>query len=414
MTSKQEISDQQFDIVIVGGGMIGVSLGIALNGQGLKIAIIEANEFSVNTQPNYDDRAIALAYGSKCVFEGMDLWSKMQALVTPIKNIHISDQGHFGVTRINHRNENVEALGYVITAREMGNVLLKSLKTKKDVHLFSSATLSELNFSADYATCTLETTNSGKHNLNTRLVIAADGGQSTIRSKLEFTTSYNSYEQTAIIANVSTELGHNNVAYERFTPDGPLALLPMPNERCAIVWTHAKAQAEKIMALNNSDFLTKLQKSFGTRLGNITNVGKRRSYPLSLVRAKQQIQHRLVLIGNAAHTLHPIAGQGFNLGLRDVAALAQLITEAQKTQLDIGHIDVLSRYVKWRKRDQDIITGFTHSLVKIFSTTFGPLAFARNMGLVATDIMPPLKHLLAKHTMGMAGKLPKLSMRQPL
>jgi len=413
MTNSEETLDNKFDIVIVGGGMIGASLGIVLHGHGLKVAIVEANKFNVSTQPNYDDRAIALAYGSRCIFEGMGLWSKMQEFVTPINNIHISDQGHFGVTRINHRDENVEALGYVITAREMGKVLLKSLKTKKDIHVISPATLTELKFAPDHAVCHVETA-SGTQDLKTRLVIAADGGHSTVRKMLGFTASNRSYEQTAIIANVSTELAHHNVAYERFTPNGPLAMLPMPEERCSIVWTHTNNQAQKIMALNDADFIQELQKSFGNRLGKITNVGKRQSYPLSLVRAKQQIQHRLVLIGNAAHTLHPIAGQGFNLGLRDVAALAQLIIEAQESKTDIGHIDLLSHYSKWRKHDQEIITGFTHSLVKIFSTAFGPLALARNMGLVATDIMPPLKHVLAKHTMGMAGKLPKLTLRQTL
>ena len=413
MAISTESSDKQFDIVIIGGGLIGASLGIVLHGHGLKVAILEANKLSVSTQPNYDDRAIALAYGSRCIFEGMGLWSKMHELVTPINDIHISDQGHFGVTRINHRDENVEALGYVITAREMGKVLLKSLKAKKDIHVISPATLTELKFATDHAICSVETA-SGTQELSTRLVIAADGGQSTVRKMLGFAASNRSYEQTAIIANISTELAHKNVAYERFTPNGPLALLPMPDERCAIVWTHANNQAQEIMTLNDADFIQQLQKSFGNRLGRITNVGKRQAYPLSLVRAKQQSQHRLVLIGNAAHTLHPIAGQGFNLGLRDVAALAQLIIDAQKSHSDIGHIDLLSHYSKWRKHDQEIITGFTHSLVKIFSTAFEPLAIARNMGLVATDIMPPLKHLLAKHTMGIAGKLPKLSMRQSL
>jgi len=413
MTNIEKTANNQFDVVIVGGGMIGASLGIALHGHGLKIAIIEANKFSVNAQPNYDDRAIALAYGSRCIFEGMGLWEKMQALVTPIKDIHISDQGHFGVTRLNHRDENVEALGYVVTAREMGNVLLKSLKSKKDIQVFSPATLSDLAFSADHAQCTLKS-GSDTQTITARLVVAADGGQSTARKLLGLSKSSSNYKQTAIIANVSTELAHNNRAYERFTAGGPLALLPMPEQRYAIVWTHANHQAEDIMALNNADFLKQLQESFGRRLGAITNVGKRHAYPLSLVRAKQQIQHRLVLIGNAAHTLHPIAGQGFNLGLRDVAVLAQLITEAQHSQTDVGHIDLLSHYLKWRKRDQEIITGFTHGLVKVFSTAFAPVAMARNMGLITTDIIPSLKHLLAKHTMGMAGKLPRLSMRQPL
>ena len=405
---------RKFDVVIVGGGMIGASLALALQGQGLQIAIIEANRFDIRTQPNYDDRAIALAYGSRKIFEGMGVWPAMAPVATPIKDIHISDQGYFGITRLNYLQERVSALGYVITARELGNVLLNKLQTHHDdVTIISPATVSAVTLTPEIATCVLETQD-GQETINSRLVIAADGGQSTLRELFKLETISHSYAQTAIIANISTEIDHANMAYERFTANGPLAVLPMAAKRCAIVWTQAQDKVDTVLALDDQAFLHQLQMSFGYRLGKITHVGKRHSYPLSLVHAKQQIQHRLVLIGNAAHTLHPIAGQGFNLGLRDVAVIAQLVTDAHKNHYDIGHLDILNHYLEWRSQDQQIITRFTDTLVKLFSNPFKPLALMRNAGLLAMDISPSLKHLVAQHTMGLAGKLPRLSMGLPL
>ena len=211
---------------------------------------------------------------------------------------------------------------------------------------------------------------------------------------------------------------HHQVAYERFTKHGPLALLPMSDNRCALVWTHHPAEAKRILDLSETEFLNELQPCFGKRLGSFLKAGKRSAYPLRLVKAQEQVRNRLALIGNAAHTLHPIAGQGFNLGLRDVATLAQIISDAcsphNADQPDIGALAILEHYSKWRLRDHRQVIGFTNTLVETFSNRFPPLAIARNLGLIATDIIPPLKHTIAKHSMGISGKLPRLARGLPL
>jgi 2-octaprenyl-6-methoxyphenol hydroxylase len=226
------------------------------------------------------------------------------------------------------------------------------------------------------------------------------------------------YGQTAIVANVTPAQPHQHVAYERFTPQGPIALLPLGDQngeaRCALVWTHPPTEAERLLALDEASFLAELQAGFGQRLGRFRKVGRRHSYALQLIRAEEQIRPRLVLIGNAAHTLHPIAGQGLNLSLRDVATLAQCLTDAHRDGRDIGSQAVLEGYRQWRRRDHQQVIGFTNFLVQGFSNAFGPLAVARNLGLLATDLLPPVKHGLARAAMGLAGKLPRLARGLPL
>lgn len=417
----------QYDIIIVGGGMVGASLGCALGNKALKIAIIEAHTNTKETPPSYDDRAIALSYGSSQIFRAMGLWKNISPHTTPITNIHVSDKGHPGVTRINRRDENVDALGYVITSRELGRILYQHLDGFKNIDFIKPARVTQLRHHSSLTETTLDMEGKTK-TLHARLIVAADGGNSSIRNILGITANEYDYNQTAITSNLTTSEPHNNVAYERFTNSGPLALLPMPapplqanettptgaNNRCSLVWTQHKHNADAIMTLDDATFLSQLQQKFGTRLGQFTQIGKRVSYPLRLIKADTQVDQRLVLIGNAAHTLHPIAGQGFNLGMRDVATLAQVIVECESKHTDIGSIDALSAYQAWRKQDQRRIISFTDQLVRVFSNQFAPLAFARNLGLIATDICPPLKHQLAKHSMGLAGKLPRLARGLPL
>lgn len=413
-----------YDIVIVGGGMVGASLACALGDQPFKVAMVEAHNHDLDTPPGYDDRAIALSYGSSQIFRTLGLWSEFVDAVTPIKRIHVSDRGHLGVTRIDHEKENVEALGYVITARQLGQVLYGALSRLNNVTLIKPARLTRVELSDQQAELTLDQEplenapapdTGAVKKLTTRLLVAADGGNSSVRRLLDIDTWQQDYRQTAITANVSTQQPHNNVAYERFTAQGPLALLPMDDaHQCSLVWTRHADNVQSLMALSDEEFLQRLQHYFGNRLGQFTRVGKRSTYPLKLVRANSQVRRRMVLIGNAAHTLHPIAGQGFNLGMRDVAALAQVLVDEQRAQRDIGLLRVLQTYQQWRQEDHRRIIGFTDNLVRIFSNRFGPLALARNLGLVATDIIPPVKHLLAKHTMGMAGKLPRLARGLPL
>jgi len=409
-----------YDLIIIGGGMVGASLAISLAEQALRIALIEAAPLHKNesTPPGYDDRAIALSFGSRRIFDGMGLWENIAPQTTAIQRIHVSDQGRFGFTRLDAEQEKVDALGYVITARQLGAVLMNQLRQCDNLTLISPARLIDLKLGDDHATAVIahdpDNNNGNTESLTSKLVVAADGGNSHVRNQLDIHTSAHDYGQTAIIANISPETPHRHVAYERFTRNGPLALLPMPDNRCSLVWTRTPEDAQRLLQLSDEDFLAELQSCFGKRLGRFIKVGKRHSYPLQLIQAQEQVRFRLALIGNAAHTLHPIAGQGFNLGLRDVAALAQNMVDAFHTGDDIGALSVLEAYTQWRKQDHRQVIAFTNTLVHTFSNGFLPLVLTRNLGLVAADIVPPLKHLLARHSMGIAGKLPRLARGLPL
>jgi 2-octaprenyl-6-methoxyphenol hydroxylase len=368
---------------------------------------VEAVPFRSANQPSYDDRAIALSFGSKRIFEGIGLWPDLKADATPIKRIHVSERGAFGATHIDHEEERVEALGYVITARDIGRALIARLQTLDNIQIYSPAVLNALELEGEHATLGVALDDK-QTQLQSTLVVAADGGDSTARQLAGIGVKEVDYRQSAIIANVSTDFFHDYVAYERFTPHGPLALLPMADGRCALVWTHASDVVADVADLDDAQFLARLQDAFGERLGAFTKIGKRAVYPLTLVHARKQIQQRLALIGNAAHTLHPIAGQGFNLGMRDVAVLAQTVVDAHRAGRDIGAPEALNAYAAWRASDHRKIIGFTDGLVKLFSNRVTPLKIGRSSGLFALDLFPAGKHALSQQTMGMAGKLPRL------
>lgn len=403
----------EFDIVIVGGGMVGGTLACVLAQKDLRIALIEAFPFKSNQQPSYDDRSIALAYGSKIILENCDLWAPLSAHATPIKQIHVSDRGHFGFTRINSNSSPYNALGYVIENRAMGQVFAETLSQQTNITLFCPSQLRSLDIDMHHAQATIRTGDRDV-TIKSRLIIGADGSQSTVRQLCNIANRCWDYGQTAIITNISTEKDHNNCAYERFTSSGPLALLPMSQQRCSVVWTVRNQDLEKTLALSDDAFLQQLQQQFGYRLGLLKQCGKRSSYPLQLMRPDHDSTERVVLIGNAAHTLHPIAGQGFNLGIRDVAVLAEILTDALDQGRDIGTAKVLDTYKKWRQSDQRTVSFMTDSLVRVFSNDFPPLVLARNIGLLAMDILPPLKNRLAKQAMGLSGRLPRLSRGLPL
>ena len=402
-----------YDLLIVGGGMVGASLAGALGNKPLRIGIIEAVPFRSDRQPSYDDRSIALSYGSRRIFQGIGAWQAIAASATPIKKIHISDQGHFGATHLDNVEEGVEALGYVVTSRQIGQVLTDHINTFENIELICPAQLVDINIQPEQAQVVIQQ-NGASAAISARLVVAADGIDSIARKKLQIKTTQWDYGQTAVIANVTPQYSHQNTAYERFTKNGPLALLPLGENRCAVVWTRSNEDVEATMALDDESFLVQLQEQFGYRLGEFHKTGLRQAYPLRMVRAQEQVLPRLALIGNAAHALHPIAGQGFNLGLRDVAVLAETLNETLQQNQDIGDFSVLSHYAQWRKRDHLRVISFTDSLVRLFSNTYFPLTVGRNLGLLAADIFPAVKHGIARQAMGMAGRLPKLARGLPL
>ncbi|MCG7895608.1 MAG: 2-octaprenyl-6-methoxyphenyl hydroxylase [Candidatus Thiodiazotropha taylori] len=397
----------QQDILIVGGGMVGASLAHALSGHGYKIGVIEAWPLSSSSQPSYDDRVIALSWGSRLILQAMGVWHGIEAVAQPILDIHISDRGHFGFTRLNHHQEGVDALGYVVTAKSLGNALLRELDQRQDVELICPAQLKSFAVSDNGVEARIEQ-DGHERRINARLLVAADGGDSLVRRFLSIPLKEKSYGQTAIIANLSCDREHQSVAYERFTDTGPLALLPMTDERLSMVWTAEDHQVAELMGLSDQAFLDRLQDRFGYRLGRLERLGKRVAYPLRLRQAAEQVRPRIALIGNAAHAIHPVTGQGFNLGLRDVAGLADLLVEAAQHGRDPGDLELLNEYRQWRERDQNRVAAITDSLARLFANPFGPLRLMRNLGLVGLDLMPGLKHQVARQFMGLNGRLSKL------
>ena len=404
---------QQYDVIIVGGGMVGASLVCALAGRNLRIAMVEAVQPEVRAEAGYDDRAIALAYGTKRIFTGLHLWDRIAPAATPIHRIHISDRGHFGMARMDRREEGLPAIGYVVPARDIGRVLSEAVEATAGVDKWCPATVTAVH--RNDAGVQLELDCDGlAETLNTRLVVAADGADSLLREQFGIGHVERDYGQTAIVTNISPQLPHNNIAYERFTDSGPMALLPMSDKRCAVVWTVATDKAGAIMALDDAAFLAQLQARFGYRLGRLEKTGRRQAWPLRLVQAKESVRERLALVGNAVHTLHPVAGQGFNLGARDVAVLAEVLVDALRAGEDPGSLAVLNRYGEWRHRDHQNVMVFTDGLARLFTLPVPALGLARSAGMLAFDLLPPAKRWLTRMTMGRAERTPKLARGVPL
>ncbi len=396
-----DVTGNHFDLIIIGGGLAGASLACALKNSPLKIAVIEAFELNTDSQPSYDDRTVALSYGSRCIFDSMELWSSLAPYAEAIKTIHISDRGHFGVTRLTKEQENVPALGYVLENRNIGQQLYAVLSEAQNIRLFCPAELVSLR--QDDKLASIEISVDGKpHALSAALLVAADGNNSQVMKMLSIGSSRKEYGQSALITNVTPGKKHNNVAYERFTDTGPLAFLPMSQNRCSVVWTLSPEQAEALKALDKTDFLQQLQQRFGFRLGEIKKVGQRHIYPLFLQSATQMVSGRVAIIGNAAHSVHPVAGQGFNLALRDVALLSELIVDNYRATGDIGTQSMLQQYVSLREADIKRVYRFTDVLVKTFSNSISPIAHVRSLALLMVDVLPDIKHQLAKQSMGLS------------
>lgn len=383
-------------VIIVGGGMAGATLALAISSLSkgaIPVALVEAQQPDNRQHPGFDARAIALAQGTCQQLDSIGIWSALADCATAIKHVHVSDSGHSGFVNLQAQDYRVPALGQVIELFDAGKRLFALLQQAPGVTLHCPAKVVEVVRTAESATVTLD----NGQQLSAKLLVAADGSHSALAQACNIQWQQQDYQQIAVIANVTTSELPNGRAFERFTRNGPLALLPMSQGRSSLVWCHAKEDKQQVDSWDDARFIAELQRAFGWRLGKILHAGKRHSYPLQLLTASRHVSHRLALVGNAAQTLHPIAGQGFNLGLRDVMSLAETIAQAGK---DPGDYEVLSHYQQRRQQDQQATIGVTDGLIHLFANRYGPLVVGRNLALMSMEYIPTIRDAFARRTLG--------------
>jgi 2-octaprenyl-6-methoxyphenol hydroxylase len=409
------VSAGAYDIVIAGGGMVGVSLALCLERQlpeGTRLLLVESfplpaqdPAFQDNYSPSFDARSTALSYSSCLIYRELGLWEQLSAQACPINDIHVSERGRFGSTLMRADDYGWPALGYVLENTWLGNLLLQSLHDK-NIETLSPATVARVQAGSPM---TLEL--SDGRGVEAELLVVADGANSGLRSALGAEAEETNYQQHALIANIGHALPHQGCAFERFTPTGPLALLPLRSDssysnsethRSALVWSLSEAEAQELKQCDEGEFLARLQEQFGYRLGRLQRLGERHSYPLSLIAAREQVRSGAVIMGNAAHSLHPVAGQGFNLALRDVACLSAVLRGAAAAGQPLGDLGVLETYLQQQAGDQERTMSFSDRLPGLFMHRDPALALLRDVGLFALDLSPALKREFVRHTSGVA------------
>jgi len=384
-------------LAIIGGGLVGASLALALQdgarARGWCIHLIEPFEPGHEYQPSYDARSTALSYGTRLIYQRLGLWEHIAERAEPILRIHVSERGSFGAARLDCTREGVEALGYVVENAWIGHCLWQALDDQVVIRhcpaeverLEPGATGYRLSFTDG-------------QQLECDLTVLADGGRSGLREQLGIQVSRRPYGQTALIANITPGKPHGGLAFERFTEDGPMALLPLQDDRCALVWTRSQVDAARLAQAHEAVFLGELQEAFGYRLGALQQVGARHLYPLTLIEAEEQVRSGLVVLGNAAHSLHPIAGQGYNLSLRDVEALSVALLRSDAA---LGDLAVLQEYARRQRFDQRVTVGFSDQVTRLFGDSGRLVAAGRNLGLLGLDLMPTAKRWFARQAMGL-------------
>jgi 2-octaprenyl-6-methoxyphenol hydroxylase len=386
-------------VIIVGGGMAGATLALAISSltRGkVAVDLVEATRPDDRAHPGFDARAIALAQGTCQQLSRIGVWAALRDCATAITHVHVSDRGHAGFVNLCAQDYQVEALGQVIELHDAGQRLFALLAKAPGVRVHCPAKVVDVVRTADTAEVQLD----NGQRLKGQLLVAADGSRSALAQACHIQWQQNDYPQFATIANVTTAEDPQGRAFERFTRYGPLALLPMSHGRSSLVWCHPRENREQVDSWSDERFLSELQQAFGWRLGKMLKAGKRHSYPLTLLMANQHVSHRLALVGNAAQTLHPIAGQGFNLGLRDVMSLAETLAEAAQEGIDLGAYSLLSRYQQRRQKDQQATIGVTDGLIRLFANSYAPLVVGRNLGLMAMEQLPVVRDAFAKRTLG--------------
>lgn len=403
---------KQYDIAIIGGGMVGASLALLLAHQKpeWKIALLEAQHFpdadKTQYQSNFDARSTAIAHGSVEILRELGVWDSLAQHATAISKVHVSDAGHFMGGLIDAAAYDLDAVGYVIENAWIGRALAAQLQLHNNIDYVAPVRVEKL--IPQQLGAQLIVKSAEEHfTLECKLAVVADGGDSPLRKMVGIDSNIKNYHQTALIANVAYSEPHKGIAYERFTEQGPLALLPLGESdearESALVLTLPRDKVDEIIAFNDDDFLHHLQQRFGYRLGKFLRVSKRHVYPLQLVTANEQIRSHIVLVGNAAHFLHPVAGQGFNLSLRDCACLVDALIQGDVAGKKLGELGVLQDYLHRQQLDQTLTIEFSDKLVRLFSSSSLPLIALRHLGFVGLDAMPAVKSQFAAQTMGTAG-----------
>jgi 2-octaprenyl-6-methoxyphenol hydroxylase len=404
----------QYDVVIAGGGMVGASLACAIaaasNGA-ISVLVVEGfplpeGSTKPSYQPSFDARSTALSAGSRAIIEAMGVWQHLTEHLQNIDKIHVSNKGRPGSTLMNAAQENLPALGYVVENQWLGKVLLATVQSHACIDWRSPAKVNAVDTAGEKPLATIRQ-NDVDEKIVCNLLVIADGAYSALAQSIGIQYSENDYRHSAIIANIATAKPHLGLAYERFTDTGPLAMLPLvANQgynRSALVWTMPCEQAEEVINLPDEDFLSRLQERFGYRLGKLQQVGERASYPLKLIEACEQVRSGVVVMGNAAHFLHPVAGQGFNLALRDINGLCNLICSAKAAGDDLGSLSLLEQYRENQAWDQRKTTAFSDKVGEIFMADQMVFAVLRDFGLSALDVVPSLKSKFVKETAGLVG-----------
>jgi 2-octaprenyl-6-methoxyphenol hydroxylase len=404
----------RWDVVIVGGGMVGASFALALRATRLRVLLIENIPPDSQLQTSFDERTTALGNGSRQIFESLGVWSAMAGESAAIRSIHVSDAGRFGVARLDAKEQGIDAFGYVVPNRVIGRALWQALREAANLTVAMPAKVGHASLREDGVE--LEVLIEGRtERLLAAVAVAADGAGSVLRASAGIPAAVEDYEQVAIVVNAATDRPHDGAAFERFTPSGPLAVLPASGGGYAVIWAVRPERAAELLALDDAAFAAELLSAFGWRAGRWTRIGKRHGYPLSLSRAQETVAGRVVLIGNAAQALHPVAGQGFNLGLRDAATLAEMLAGAPDGARNADEIgELLGRFATWREQDRRGVTRFTDGLVKVFGSEWPGVSAIRNFGLLLFDLSPAAKRALSRVSWGFAGRMPRLARGLPL
>ncbi len=407
----QQTPDLQSDVVIVGGGLVGAAQAIALAEVGLDVIVVDQMNLRDSLDGKFDGRASAIALATQRVLMSTGVWAKLGKDPAPIQDIRVTDGPSLFFLHYDHTDIGDEPFGFMVENRHMRRALMERMDELQSIRLMAPAKIENVARSDEGVEVLLE----DGQVLSSQVIIAAEGRRSSIRDQAGIRLTHWSYHQTAIVCSVRLEKSHNFVAHEHFLSAGPFAILPLNGDDpdrlghvASIVWTERQDLADLMLGLDDDEFKFEFDQRIGSFLGKTEIFGPRWSYPLSLQYAETCTAKRLALIGDASHGMHPIAGQGLNMGLRDVAVLAEVLVEAKRDNRDLGGRATLDRYEQWRRFDNTMMLAATDLLNRLFSNNIRPLRLARDIGMASVDKMPALKKVFMRHAMGETGQLPRL------